>query len=115
MSNAAISIFAFSIYEIVIGIGFLFIPNVLLPLFKLPQTYEPWIRVVGVMALLIGFYHVNIAQMEISSFYWVTIYGRLGFAAFVAMFVVLKKFPPVLLLFGVLDLIAAAWTYLAMN
>ncbi len=115
MSNAAISIFAFSIYEIVIGIGFLFIPNVLLPLFKLPQTYEPWIRVVGAMALLIGFYHVNIAQMELSSFYWVTIYGRLGFAAVVGMFVIMKKIPPILLLFGVLDLIAAAWTYLAMN
>ena len=115
MSHAAISIFAVSFYEIIVGIGFLFIPNVLLPLFKLPQTFEPWIRVVGAMAILIGFYHINIAQMELSSFYWVTIYGRLGFVVVVGMFVVLKKIPTVLLLFGIIDLLAAGWTYLAIG
>jgi len=56
MSNAAKSILVFGIYLVVIGLGFLVVPNTVLALFGFPTTNEPWIRVVGLLVLILGYY-----------------------------------------------------------
>ena len=59
MSKSARSIFVFSIYMFVLGLILIVIPNVLLNLFTLPETNEVWIRVVGMLILILGFYYLD--------------------------------------------------------
>lgn len=60
MSPSAISIFVFGIDIVLVGTGFLFIPNTVLPLFKFPKTSEPWIRVLGSVVVILGFFIISL-------------------------------------------------------
>lgn len=78
MSRAAKSVFFFGIYVISLGVFLVVAPNVLLKLFGVPETSEVWIRVVGVVVLLIGYYYVRAATNEegMTKFFRWTIYTR---------------------------------------
>ena len=115
MSAAAISILVFGIYLIVIGTGFLIIPNTVLPIFKLPKTTEPWIRVLGSVVLILGFYYIISAQNEFIPFFWATVVGRVGILIIFVSLVLTKKAPTILILFGVIDTIGGIWTLLALQ
>ena len=112
MSAAALSILVFGIYLVVIGSGFMLIPNSILPLFKFPQTNEPWIRVLGIVVLVLGFYYIIAAQNELSSFFWATVVGRFGVLILFSLLVIFKKAKPMLILFGLIDALGAVWTFL---
>ena len=112
MSAAALSILVFGIYLLVIGTGFILIPNTILPLFKFPKTNEPWIRVLGIVVVVLGFYYITAAQNELSSFFWATVVGRFGVLILFTSLVIFKKAKPMLILFGVVDAAGAVWTLL---
>lgn len=61
MSKATVSIFVFGVYAMIAGLGFLLIPNLVLPVFGLPETTEVWIRVVGLLAFFVGGYYITAA------------------------------------------------------
>lgn len=115
MSATAVSIFAFGIYIVVIGAGFLLIPNNILPMFKLPKTNEPWIRVMGSVVIVLGFYYIISAQNELTPFFWATVVGRFGILILFVSLVISKKAPPVLILFGAIDAAGGIWTLLTMQ
>ena len=114
MSPSAISIFVFGIYIVLVGAGFLFIPNTVLPLFKFPKTNEPWIRVLGSVVLILGFYYIIAAQNELTPFFWATVVGRFALLVSFIVLVVTKKAQPMLLMFGVIDAAAGLWTLLTL-
>lgn len=114
MSPAAISMFVFGIYVIMVGVGFLFIPNTILPLFKFPKTEEPWIRVMALIVLIIGFYYIVAAQNELTLFFWMTVVGRFGLFIGFILLVAFKKAKPMLIMFGLVDAAGAIWTLLTM-
>ena len=114
MSPSAISIFVFGIYIIFIGAGFLLIPNTVLPLFKLPKTNEPWIRVLGTVIVILGFYYIIAAQNELTPFFWATVVGRFALLVTFIVLVVTKKAQPMLIGFGVVDAAAGLWTLLTL-
>jgi hypothetical protein len=114
MSAAALSILIFGIYLLVIGTGFILIPNTILALFKFPKTNEPWIRVLGVVVLVLGFYYITAAQNELSSFFWATVVGRFGVLILFSSLVILKKAKPMLILFGLVDAAGAVWTLMVL-
>jgi hypothetical protein len=58
MDSSTLSISVFGIYLIFAGAGFLFIPNVLLSFFKFSSTSELWIKVVGVLILIIALFYL---------------------------------------------------------
>ena len=114
MSPSAISIFVFGIYIVLVGTGFLLIPNTVLPLFKLPKTNEPWIRVLGTIVVILGFYYIIVAQNELATFFWATVVGRFAVLISFILLVVTKKAPPVLIMFGVIDAAGGLWTLLTL-
>jgi len=114
MSPGAISMFVFGIYIIIAGSGYLLIPNTILPLFKQPKTEEPWIRVLGLIVLILGFYYIVAAQNELTLFFWMTVVGRFGVLIGFTLLVVFKKAKPMLILFGIIDGAGAVWTLLTM-
>jgi hypothetical protein len=115
MSNSAKSVFVFAIYLVLLGITLLVVPNVLLMLFAYPTTNEVWIRVVGMLLVLLAFYYIQAARRELSDFFQWTVYARGSVILFFIAFVVLGLARPILILIGAVDLLAALWTEAALR
>ena len=117
MSRAAKSLFFFGLYVISLGVFLVVAPNVLLKIFNVSETNEVWIRVVGVLVLIIGYYYVRAAtdKKDMSNFYRWTIYARTSVLVFFVVFVLLDFVKPALILFGVFDFAGAVWTALALR
>ena len=115
MSSAARSIYVFGIYLIVTGGILMGSPNTLLAVLGIAPTTEPWIRILGMVVMVIGMLDVACARMEQTGFFRATVYTRMfAFVTFV-VFAGLGIAPPVLILFGVIDAAAALWTYAALR
>ncbi len=115
MSKAARSLYVFAIYLIVIGLGFLLMPNLVLPLFGFPETSEPWIRVMAMLLLFLAYYYIHVSRNELTDFIRITVYARAAVILFFAAFVLLGLAQPMLLMFAAVDLLAAAWTWFGLR
>jgi len=115
MSKAATSLFVFGIYLVALGFFLLIAPNTLITLFGLPVTSDVWIRVVGMLIVLLAYYNIQAARGEVVEYFRWSVVARASVIVFFAGFVLAGLVKPVLLLFGGVDLAAAAWTWLAVN
>ncbi len=115
MSRAAVSLFAFGIYLLLLGTVLMVVPNTFLTLFGLPPTHDVWIRVVAMLVLILGCYDTLAARAELTPFFRWSVWLRASVMVFFAAFVALGLVRPMLLLFGVVDLAAALWTALALR
>jgi hypothetical protein len=115
MNKSARTVFVFGVYLALVGIGFMAIPNLLLPLFGFPETGEIWIRMVGFLALVLGFYYIQAGRNELADLFQWSLYCRPAFFVFTVVVVVLDLAEPMLILFGVIDLLGAIWTGLALR
>jgi hypothetical protein len=115
MSKSAFSAKVFAIYLFIVGVVLIVIPNVLLSLFQVPPTTEVWIRVVGVIAFMIGVYAWVAAKHEFKPFLEASVYTR--FVVFIAFttFALTGMASPMLILFGAADLLGGVWTYFALK
>ena len=115
MSRAAKSLFVFGIYLCGLGLILLFVPNLILQVFGVPPTSEVWIRIIGMFLLFLSFYYVRAARNELTIFIRWTVWTRIAVIFYFAAFVLLVSAPKALLLFGVIDLLSAIWTWLALK
>ncbi|HKP76159.1 MAG TPA: hypothetical protein VJT67_11495 [Longimicrobiaceae bacterium] len=115
MSKPARSIFVFGVYLLALGAILVAVPNLLLGAFGLPATQEVWIRVVGMLVLILGCYDVQAARQEWDAFIRMSVPMRLSVIVFFGAFVAAGYVSPRLLLFGAVDFAAAAWTWLALR
>ena len=86
------------------GIGFFVAPGVIVPLLGLPAPTEVWIHVVGILTAILGMYFVYCAAPEQRRFFQATVIARVMFLTGVASLVVLGIAPPLLVVFGGVDL-----------
>lgn len=115
MSPAARSLQVFGIYLLVLAVGLLLVPNALLALFGMPPTQEVWIRILGLLVGIVGAYDVIMAVRSLSPLYMATVVARaLAFVVLCAL-ALLRIGPPQLMLFGVIDLLGALWTWRALR
>ncbi len=115
MSRAAKSLFVFGLYLCVLGMFLLLFPNFLLRFFGAPPTDEVWIRINGMFILCLSFFYVQAARHELTSFIRWTAWARVAVIFYLTAFVILLGAPTALLLFGLVDLLSAAWTLMALN
>src|SRR5215211_4441667 len=111
MNRAAVSVFVWGIYLMGAGLGFLIVPNVVLPLFRFSTTTENWIRIVGLLVAIVGVYFIYCAQNNDLTFIRISAYGRVAFALGSLVLVLLKLIEPPLLLIAALDTVGAIWTW----
>ena len=114
MSKSARSMFVFGLYAAVLGIMMIVVPNLLLKMSR-TSTTEVWIRVAGLLLLYLGFYYTQAARKEMTDFFRWTVYTRSTVIVFFAAFVLLGFARPPLIMFGVIDLLGAIWTGLALR
>jgi hypothetical protein len=115
MSYGAKTVFVFGIYLVVLGITLIVAPNLLLNAFGFPATNEVWIRVVGMLVLILAFYYTQAARKALTDFFQWTVYARASVIVFFLAFVVLGLAKAALILFGAVDLLGAIWTGLALR
>jgi hypothetical protein len=115
MSRAGKSLFVFGIYLIGLGFSLLLVPNLILRLFGVPPTSEVWIRINGMFILCLSFYYVLSARHELTIFIRWTVWARIAVIFCFTAFVLFVSAPKALLLFGLVDLLAASWTWLALR
>ena len=113
--TASKTVLYFGFYLYVTGITLLVAPNFLLSTFQLPTTEEVWIRVVGVLVTAIGFYYHQIGSKNITAMVPFTVVTRTFVFLSFTVFVLLKFVSPALMLFGVVDLLGAGWTWMALK
>ena len=115
MSRTARSLFIFGIYMILLGTSVVLVPNLLLSFFHQPATQEVWIRVVGMLIIFLGIYDIVAARSELLPIIIWTIPVRLSVTVFFAVFVFAELAPLILLIFGVIDLAGAIWTWVELR
>ena len=115
MSSAARSIYVFGIYLIATGGILIGSPNTLLAVLGIAPTTEPWIRVVGMLVMVVGMLHVACGRTEQTGFFVASVYTRIFVLLTFIVFALLGIAPAMLILFGVVDAAAALWTYTALR
>ncbi len=116
MNKAAVSVYVFGVYLLgLVGPGFMLAPHGVLGLVGLSAGDDLWIRMLGLLAALLGFYYVMAARAQLDPFIRWTVPARCAAAAFMLLLVLLGKAAPALLLFAATDLAAAGWTFLSLR
>ena len=115
MSAAAKSLFAFGIYAVAAGAGLALMPNVVLATLTFPAAADGWIRVVGVLAVFVGIYHMVAARNELRPYIAASVWVRIAFALALATLVVASLMPAPLLILAAVDVAGAIWTALALR
>lgn len=115
MVKSAKSVFIFGIYLALLGLGLILAPNPLLTLFGFAPATDVWIRVVGVLVLVLGYHSILAARTGTMTFFRRSVVARYAVFLFFIVFVVLGLAQPVLLLFGVIDFAGATWTAVALR
>src|SRR5205807_7669769 len=98
-----------------LGLVLLLFPNLLLRFLGAPPTKEVWIRINGMFVICLAFYYVQAARHGLTPFIRWTVWARGTVIFYVIAFVLLGGAPKALLLFGLVDLLAATWTFIALK
>jgi len=115
MSKSAITIKVFGIYMLMLGFLLILVPNLMLSVFRFPQTSEVWIRVAGVLVFNIGIYYLYAAKSEVQAFFRASVFTRIFVLAAFSVFVSLGFASPSLILIGSVDFAGGIWTYITLK
>lgn len=115
MSESARSIQFFGVYMVVLGILLVLVPNVMLAFAAMPPTGEVWIRLVGMLVMILGSFYVVAGRNGLTAFFRWTLVTRLSAVLFLLGFIFARLASPFILVFWLGDLAGAIWTYLALR
>ncbi len=110
-ARAALTLRVWAAYIAAFGVILFVAPRALLEPCGLPCREEPWARLVGALALFIAYYYVRLAATGVPALMRWTVHTRLALLPCCLVLVLAGVAPPILLAFGALDLIGAAWTW----
>jgi hypothetical protein len=115
MTTAARSVFAFGIYVVLVGIAVGIAPDLILRLLRFPPASDAWVRMVGILAAVIGAYDIISGLSNAEANIRASVPIRFVFAAACMALVVLRFMPPALLPLAAIDAAGATWTAVALR
>jgi hypothetical protein len=115
MSRSGRSLVGFGIYGIVMGTGLLVAPDQMLDFLRTARTSEHWIRLLGMSAIVLGFYYITAGRHELTVFIRASLWGRIAMAAGFSALVALHIAPVLLLGIAGNELLGVLWTTLALR
>jgi hypothetical protein len=110
MNRSSTSLLVFGVYLIGMGAGLVFMPNTMLGMLSLPATNEIWVRVLGVVTLVLAFYYTQAARANLRSFAEWTVPARVAVFLFFTGFVLVGWVGLIMIVLGSVDLLGAVWT-----
>ncbi|MFX1489743.1 MAG: hypothetical protein ACFFBI_11385 [Promethearchaeota archaeon] len=113
MSRAALSLFVFGIYMILMGSLFLCFPELIFGILALPTEPDITSRILGMVIIIIAYYYIrsSLNEEEMKNFYKWTVHARASVIFFLIFFAIFKLANPLIVVFGIIDLAGAIWTY----
>lgn len=115
MNPVARSVFVFGIYVVAMGVVLMVRPALAVLPFGLPEPDGPWVRILGLVAFVLGCYYLAAARQGVTQFFRWTIWGRtIVFAGF-ALLALTGLIPGALVVYGVIDLVGSAWTVMELR
>lgn len=93
------------------GIVLLLLPNLVLPLFYLPVSGEPWLNLLGFVLICSSYYYIRSAISGNMEFALYTIHTRLAAPLVVAYLISTDKADWHFLSFGIVDGLGGLWTW----
>jgi len=114
VSGAARSLYVWSIYVAIVGVGFLLMPNVVLSMFQIDETEEVWIRVLGLIVVALPILYVAVARSGSTSLYLASVWFRWLIAAGLIVLGLVEG-PWQLMLFASIDFLGGLWTFLSVR
>lgn len=117
MSPANLSLRVFGTYMVLVpGLGLIFAPELLLDLFQMQVPDILWpLRMIGLLAFILGIYYFIAVKFEMTDFYPWTSYMRYLAAAFMAGLFFIGEAEISILLFAAVDAAGASWTLLSLR
>lgn len=115
MTGAGVTLRFFAAYLVALGLGFVFVPQVVLPWFGFAPPRDFWVRVLGGILLILAYYYMAAAQRGDLTFARRTVWGRLPLVFFYAGLVAWAEAPPALVAVGFFESGCGAWTGLALR
>jgi len=111
LKTARTSIMIFGIYLVLFpGLALIFTPDFILDIFTLNHGLDWQIRMVGLMAAVIGGYYILIANYGYHKLYSWTVAFRIGASIFMTLLWLIGEVGIGILFFASLDMIGALWT-----
>ena len=114
MDGASLSVFVWGIYCAILGAGMLFIPGILLTLFGHDKPKDYWIRVFGLVVLVLGYYYIDTAIHDITRFFWISVYGRYAVVVGELVLVAIKQVKKAMVPSALIEAGGATWTLLVL-
>lgn len=115
MTPAARSVFVFGVYVLAVGLLVTFAPALVLRVLQFPPAADEWIRMVGVLSLVIGSYDVVSGRSNAEANIRASVPIRFGFAACCVALVSFGQMPGQLLPLAAIDVAGAVWTALCLR
>ena len=116
MSNAKLSVQVFGLYLVIIpGLGLMIAPHILLGLFGLSAGDDAWIRMVGLLASIIGAYYLLAVRSGVTELFGWSVPIRIYAAAFMILLAATGVVGAGIVLFAAIDLLGAYWTWTALR
>ena len=110
MTSTAKSIFYYSFYMMGMGLGLLFIPDLILGVFGFDPTSDIWIHVLGLFAFCTGMLYFYCGRTNQTGFFRISIIERSVFFLGMVGIGLFLQADPMLALIGGVDLFGAIWT-----
>ena len=115
MATPATTMRIFAAYLFVLSLALMTVPALVLEPFGVPVPDDAWIRVVGMLAGFLGYYYWRAAAANLVVLFRWTVQARLTVPLFFGAFVAAGLAPASLVVFGVVDALAALWTWAALR
>jgi len=117
MSHTAKSILPFGIYLLIIGGLFLFVPEVMLIFAGVKTPPDVMSRIFGMIIIFMGYYYIVAARQDegMEKLFKATVYTRSSAIIFLTIFVFLSYANYLAIIFGLVDLAGALWTYFSLK
>jgi hypothetical protein len=109
-SQAALSTLCWGIYMMLNGVSMIIYPNGVLAMMGFEPTNELWIRLAGLLALVLGFYYVQMGRHHFIPFYTWKVIGHAGGILIMTGFYLQGLAPATIFLLCLSDALAAIWT-----
>lgn len=111
MNKANKSIFIFGCYSLIMGTVLLFFPDLILPLFNLSASGEPWLNLLGFVLVCSSYYYIRSALSGNIQFALYTTHTRFAAPLVIFYLILSGKADWHFISFGVVDGLGGLWTW----
>lgn len=115
MNRVEISIVSWGAYLVVLGLSLIIFPLTTVGLFGYSESGGLWIRIVGILSVVLGFYYVQLVRYRAHKMYRWKIAGHLFGLACMIIFFLAGYADGKILPTIVIELTACLWTFLALR